>query len=178
MIDVKSNIQAMDAQQKLNSTQMAVNKSFQKLSSGYRINTAADDAAGLAISESMKSQIRSYTVAERNANDAVSMTQTAEASLGDMHDILGRMRELAMQASNGDMNQVDRGYIDTEFSSLKAEMGRIQGSAKFNGQALVASAATNITFQIGLNNTASDQITLTFGGLAPQLLEWANTTLG
>ena len=166
MIDVKSNLQAMDAQQKLNSTQMAVNKSFQKLSSGYRINSAADDAAGLAISESMKSQIRSYTVAERNANDAVSMTQTAEASLGDMHDILGRMRELAMQASNGDMSQVDRGYIDTEFSSLKAEMGRIQGSAKFNGQALVASAPTNITFQIGLNNTASDQITLTFGGLA------------
>ena len=165
MIDVKSNLQAMDAQQKLNSTQMAVNKSFQKLSSGYRINSAADDAAGLAISESMKSQIRSYTVAERNANDAVSMTQTAEASLGDMHDILGRMRELAMQASNGDMSQVDRGYIDTEFNSLKAEMGRIQGSAKFNGQPLVASAATNITFQIGLSNTASDQITLTFGGL-------------
>jgi flagellin len=178
MIDVKSNIQAMDAQQKLNSTQMAVNKSFQKLSSGYRINTAADDAAGLAISESMKSQIRSYTVAERNANDAVSMTQTAEASLGDMHDILGRMRELAMQASNGDMNQVDRGYIDTEFSSLKAEMGRIQGSAKFNGQALVASAATNITFQIGLNNTASDQITLTFGGLALTTILSTATNLG
>src|SRR3954452_11479279 len=107
MIDVKSNLQAMDAQQKLNSTQMAVNKSFQKLSSGYRINSAADDAAGLAISESMKSQIRSYTVAERNANDAVSMTQTAEASLGDMHDILGRMRELAMQSANGDMTAVD-----------------------------------------------------------------------
>lgn len=178
MIDVKSNISAMDAQQKLNSTQMAVNKSFEKLSSGYRINSAADDAAGLAISESMKSQIRSYTVAERNANDAVSMTQTAEASLGDMHDILGRMRELAMQASNGDMNQTDRGYIDTEFGSLKAEMGRIQGASKFNGQALVASAATNITFQIGLNNTASDQITLTFGGLALTTILSTATNLG
>ena len=178
MIDVKSNLQAMDAQQKLNSTQMAVNKSFQKLSSGYRINSAADDAAGLAISESMKSQIRSYTVAERNANDAVSMTQTAEASLGDMHDILGRMRELAMQASNGDMSQVDRGYIDTEFGSLKAEMGRIQGSSKFNGQPLVASTATNITFQIGLNNTASDQITLTFGGLQLTTILSNGTSLG
>jgi flagellin len=177
MIDVKSNIQALDAMQKLNSTQMAVNKSFQKLSSGYRINSAADDAAGLAISESMKSQIRSYTVAERNANDAISMTQTAEASLGDMHDILGRMREIAMQASNGDMSQVDRGYIDTEFSSLKAEMSRIEGSARFNGQPLVSATAANITFQIGLNNTSSDQITLTFGGLNLTTILSAGTSL-
>lgn len=165
MINIKTNIQAMDAQGKLNSTQMQVNKSFQRLSSGFRINSAADDAAGLAISEHMKSQIRSYTVAERNANDAISMTQTAEASLGDMHDILGRMRELAMQSSNGDMTSTDRGYIDTEFQSLKAEMGRIEGSSKFNGKQLVTQTASNITFQIGLDNTASDQITLTFGGL-------------
>ncbi|MEO6600370.1 MAG: flagellin [Polyangiaceae bacterium] len=165
MINIKSNIQALDAQGKLNSTQMAVNKSFQRLSSGFRINSAADDAAGLAISEHMKSQIRSYTVAERNASDAISMTQTAEASLGDMHDILGRMRELAMQSANGDMTDVDRGYIDTEFQSLKSEMGRIEGSSKFNGKQLVTATASNITFQIGLDNTASDQITLTFGGL-------------
>jgi len=165
MINMKSNVQALDAQIKLNQSQNAVHKSFQRLSSGFRINTAADDAAGLAISEHMKSQIRSYTVAERNASDAISMTQTAEASLGDMHDILGRMRELAMQSANGDMTQIDRGYIDTEFQSLKAEMTRIEGSSKFNGQPLVATATSNITFQIGLDNTASDQITLTFGGL-------------
>jgi len=177
MIDVKTNIQSLDAQVKLNSTQMAVNKSFQRLSSGYRINSAADDAAGLAISESMKSQIRSYTVAERNASDAISMTQTAEASLGDMHDILGRMRELAMQSANGDMTSVDRGYIDTEFSSLKAEMGRIEGSAKFNGRQLVASATSQITFQIGLDNTASDQITLTFGGMSLSTLLSATTNV-
>jgi len=177
MIDVKTNIQSLDAQVKLNSTQMAVNKSFQRLSSGYRINTAADDAAGLAISESMKSQIRSYTVAERNASDAISMTQTAEASLGDMHDILGRMRELAMQSANGDMTSVDRGYIDTEFASLKAEMGRIEGSAKFNGRQLVAAATSQITFQIGLDNTASDQITLTFGGMSLSTLLSATTNV-
>jgi flagellin len=177
MIDVKSNIQSLDAQVKLNSTQMAVNKSFQRLSSGYRINTAADDAAGLAISESMKSQIRSYTVAERNASDAISMTQTAEASLGDMHDILGRMRELAMQSANGDMTAVDRGYIDTEFSSLKAEMGRIEGSARFNERQLVSATAASIVFQIGLNNTASDQITLTFGGLNLTTLLSASTSV-
>ncbi|MEI9936923.1 MAG: flagellin [Pseudomonadota bacterium] len=177
MINMKSNIQALDAQQKLNSTQIAVNKSFQRLSSGFRINTAADDAAGLAISESMKSQIRSYTVAERNANDAISMTQTAEASLGDMHDILGRMRELAMQASNGDMTQVDRGYIDTEFKSLQSEMGRIEGAARFNGRQLVAATPDNVTFQIGLDNTASDQITLTFGGLNVSSILSASTSL-
>jgi flagellin len=177
MIDVKSNIQSLDAQVRLNSTQMAVNKSFQRLSSGFRINTAADDAAGLAISESMKSQIRSYTVAERNASDAISMTQTAEASLGDMHDILGRMRELAMQSANGDMTSVDRGYIDTEFTSLKAEMGRIEGSARFNERQLVSATAASIVFQIGLNNTASDQITLTFGGLNLTTLLSASTSV-
>jgi flagellin len=178
MIDLKSNLSSMDAQNKLNSTQMAVDKSFQRLSSGFRINSAADDAAGLAISESMKSQIRSYTVAERNAGDAVSMTQTAESSLGDMHDILGRMRELAMQSSNGDMTSVDRGYIDTEFSSLKAEMGRIQGSAQFNGRALVTQTASAITFQIGNDNTAADQITLTFGGLNLTTLLSSSTNVG
>jgi flagellin len=177
MINIKTNIQALDAQQKLNTTQMQVNKSFQRLASGYRINSAADDAAGLAISESMKSQIRSYTVAERNANDAISMTQTAEASLGDMHDILGRMRELAMQAANGDMTSTDRGYIDTEFKSLQSEMGRIEGSARFNGRPLVSATASNITFQIGLNNTAADQITLTFGGLNLSTILSASTTL-
>ncbi len=177
MINMKSNIQALDAQQKLNTTQMAVNKSFQRLSSGFRINTAADDAAGLAISESMKSQIRSYTVAERNASDAISMTQTAEASLGDMHDILGRMRELAMQAANGDMTLVDRGYIDTEFKSLQSEMGRIEGSARFNGRQLVGATPDNVSFQIGLDNTASDQITLTFGGLNLSTILSASTSL-
>jgi len=177
MINMRTNIQALDAQMKLSSTQMAVNKSFQRLSSGYRINTAADDAAGLAISESMKSQIRSYTVAERNASDAISMTQTAEASLGDMHDILGRMRELAMQAANGDMTDIDRGYIDTEFKSLQAEMGRIEGSARFNGRQLVTAAPDNVVFQIGLDNTASDQITLTFGGLSITQILSASTSL-
>src|SRR3954453_16827033 len=178
MINMKSNIQAMDAQTKLNSTQMQVNKSFQRLSSGFRINSAADDAAGLAISEHMKSQIPPYTGPERNASDAISMTQTAEASLGDMHDILGRMRELAMQAANGDMTQVDRGYIDTEFKSLQSEMSRIGGAARFNGRQLVAATPDNVTFQIGLDNTASDQITLTFGGLNVSSILSASTTLG
>jgi flagellin len=174
---IPTNTASLDAQKTLTKNSAALSKSFARLASGFRINTAADDAAGLAISESMKGQIRSYTIAERNANDAVSMTQTAEAALGSMHDILGRMRELAIQSSNGSMTAVDRGYLDTEFSALKEEMGRIQGSSKFNGKQLVSTTGDQITFQIGLNNTASDQITLTFGGLALTTLLSATTNV-
>jgi flagellin len=164
-IAIQTNMASLETQKNLNKTQIALSKSFNKLSSGYRVNSAADDAAGLAISESMKTQIRSYVVAERNANDAISMTTTAEASLGEMTNILGRMRELAMQGANGSMTSTDRGYLDTEFKALQGEMGRIQGSAKFNGKQLLSSTATVIQFQIGLDNTASDQLSLTFGGM-------------
>ena len=174
---IPTNVASLDAQKSLTRNSNALGKSFARLSSGFRINTAADDAAGLAISESMKAQIRSYTIAERNANEAISMTQTAEAALGSMHDILGRMRELAIESSNGSMTGTDRGYLDTEFTALKEEMGRIQGSSKFNGKQLVSTAGALITFQVGLNNTASDQITLTFGGLALTTLLAATTNV-
>ena len=164
-IDIQTNYAALSAQKNLNANQKLLAGSFQRLSSGYRVNSAADDAAGLAISESMKSQIRSYTVAQRNAGDAQSMAQTAEGALGDVHDIMGRMRELAMQSSNGDLGTTDRGYIATEFKSLQAEVTRIQGSAQFNGKALINATAASVTFQVGLNNTASDQIAVTFGGV-------------
>jgi flagellin len=174
---IPTNVASLDAQKTLTRNSNALGKSFARLSSGFRINTAADDAAGLAISESMKAQIRSYTIAERNANEAISMTQTAEAALGSMHDILGRMRELAIESSNGSMTGTDRGYLDTEFTALKQEMGRIQGSSKFNGKQLVATTGSQIIFQVGLNNTASDQITLTFGGLALTTLLAATTNV-
>lgn len=174
---IPTNTASLDAQKTLTRNSAALGKSFARLSSGFRINTAADDAAGLAISESMKAQIRSYTIAERNANEAISMTQTAEAALGSMHDILGRMRELAIESSNGSMTQVDRGYLDTEFTALKEEMGRIQGSSKFNGKLLVSTAGEQIVFQVGLDNTASDQITLTFGGLSLTTLLAASTNV-
>jgi len=176
-ITIQTNISSLETQKSLNKTQSALNKNFTRLSSGYRINTAADDAAGLAISESMKIQIRSYVVAERNANDALSMTQTAESVLGEMTNILGRMRELSMQGANGSMTDIDRGYLDTEFTALKDEMARIQGSAKFNGRQLISPTAANITFQIGLNNTSSDQIELTFGGLGLTSLLSATTNV-
>jgi flagellin len=165
-LTIQTNYAALSAQKNLGANQKALAGSFQKLSSGFRVNTAADDAAGLAVSESMKSQIRSYTVAERNASDGISMAQTAEGSLNEVHDTLGRMRELAMQASNGSLSSTDREYLNTEFTALKDEITRIQDSAKFNGTKLVGTAGTAIKFQVGLSNTASDQITVTFGGVA------------
>lgn len=176
-LNIQTNVSSLQAQQNLLRNQNNLTKSFDRLSSGFRVNSAADDAAGLAISESMKSQVRSFTVAERNAGDGISMSQTAEGALGEVHGVLGRMRELAMQASNGSLTQTDRGYMDSEFKSLQAEIVRIQGSAEFNGKALVASAATTITFQVGLKDTANDQISVTFGGVDLAAVKASTTAL-
>jgi flagellin len=165
-LSINTNIASMTAMKNLNGNQKLLGQSFNRLSSGLRINTAADDAAGLAVSESMKSQIRSYAVAERNAADGVSMAQTAEGALGEVHSILGRMRELAMQSSNGTLSSSDRGQVNNEFSQLQSEITRIQGSAKFNGVNVIATASTSLTFQVGLDNGASDQITVDFGGVS------------
>jgi flagellin len=163
---IQSNIASLEAQKNLGYNQAQLSVSFNRLSSGFRINSAKDDAAGLAISESLKSQIRSFTVAERNASDGISMAQTAEGALGEVHGILGRMRELAVQASNGSLTDTDRGFLQTEFSSLQAEITRIQGSARFNGRQLVSSTTESITLQVGLDNTTSDQIAVTLGGVS------------
>jgi flagellin len=164
-IVIRTNIPSLQAQKNLQKSSSALNASFDRLSSGLRIVTAADDAAGLAISESMSTQIRSFTIAERNAQDAVSMVQTAEGALAEVHSIMGRLRELAMQAANGSYTSTDRGFLDTEYQALKAEIGRIQESAKFNGKELLANDVSTIQFQIGLNNTQSDQLQLSFGGV-------------
>ena len=174
---INTNIASESAQKNLGGNQSKLAVSFARLSSGLRINSAKDDAAGLAISESLKSQIRSFNVAERNASDGISMAQTAEGALGEVHDILGRMRELATQASNGSLTSTDRGFLQTEFSSLQSEITRIQGSAKFNGRALVGSTAATITLQVGLDNTASDQIAVTLGGVSLGSIAGSSTVL-
>lgn len=163
-ITIKTNIPSLQAQKNLQRSTAALNSSFDRLSSGLRIVSAADDAAGLAISESMMTQIRSFTIAERNAQDAVSMVQTAEGALAEVHSIMGRLRELAMQGANGSLTAIDRGFLDTEYQALKTEIDRIQKSAKFNGKDLLSLNQSTIQFQIGLDNTTSDQLTLTFGG--------------
>jgi len=174
---IQTNVSAMEAQKNLAFNQANLQVSFNRLSSGFRINSAKDDAAGLAISESLKSQIRSFSVAERNAGDGISMAQTAEGALGEVHNILGRMRELAVQASNGDLTGEDRGFLQTEFGQLQSEIVRIQGSAKFNGRALVGSTAETITLQVGLDNTASDQIQVTLGGVSLGTISTSATLL-
>jgi flagellin len=163
-ITIRTNIPSMQAQKNLQRSSASLNSSFDKLSSGLRISSAADDAAGLAISESMNTQIRSFTIAERNAQDAVSMVQTAEGALGEVHSIMGRLRELAMQGANGSLTNTDRGFLNTEYEALKSEIGRIQQSAKFNGRELLSGNVSAIQFQIGLDDTPSDQLVLTFGG--------------
>ena len=176
-IIMQTNVSSLQAQQNLSKSQHNLSTSFNKLSSGFRINGAADDAAGLAISESMKAQIRSYTVAERNANDAISMAQTAEGALGEVSGIVTRMRELSMQGANGSLQTSDRAYLDTEFQSLKAEISRIQGSTTFNGVNLLQQTAAAVDFQVGINTAANNRITITFGGVDLTALLSAGTVL-
>ncbi len=174
---INTNISSLEAQKNLNVTQSSLRKSFQRLSSGFRINTAADDAAGLAISESMRSQIRSYTVAERNTNNAISMSQSAEAGLGQISGILIRMRELGVQSANGDLTTTDRNYLDTEFQQLKLEIDRLSETTEFNGKEMLAGAATTIDFQVGINTTTFDTISIGFGGVSLSALGLSGTSI-
>ena len=162
---VQTNIASLEAQRNLAGTQKALQANFQRLSSGYRINSASDDAAGLGISEQMNAQIRSYAVAERNTNNGISMAQTAEGALGQIGSMLQRLRELAVEGANGDLTTVDRGFLDTEFTQLKQEIDRISTSTTFNSQALLSGTANTITFQVGINNSVNDQIDVVFGGV-------------
>jgi flagellin len=176
-LTIKTNIPSMQAQKNLAKSTSALHSSFDRLSSGLRIVSAADDAAGLAISESMSTQIRSFSIAERNAQDAVSMVQTAEGALAEVHSIMGRLRELAMQGANGSLTAVDRGFLDTEYQALKSEIGRIQGSAKFNGKELLSLNVSTIQFQIGLDDATADQLTLTFGGFGLSAITGSANTI-
>jgi len=164
-LSIQTNVASLSAQKNLTDAQRTLGTSFNRLSSGLRINTAKDDAAGLAISESMRMQIRSYGVTERNANDGISMAQTAEGALGEVSNVLGRMRELAIQGASGAIGSSDRSYLQTEFSSLQAEVSRILTSTKFNGTQLLKTASSGVSLQVGIDNTGADRITVTFGGV-------------
>ncbi|NOY92523.1 MAG: flagellin FliC [Deltaproteobacteria bacterium] len=157
-LTVNTNVASINAQRNLSRTSNALNSSLSRLSSGLRINSAADDAAGLAISENMKSQIRSMSQAERNANDGISLIQTAEGAESQMSDILGRMRELSVQSANGTLGSTERGFLDKEFKSLVSEVDRISAVTEFNGTKLLDATATTANLQVGFRNTANDQI--------------------
>ena len=136
---------------------------MQRLSSGLRVNSAGDDAAGLAIADRMNAQIRGINVAIRNANDGISLAQTAEGALATVTDALQRMRELAIQAQNGSNGTTDRANLNTEYQQLSAEITRIAAQTKFNGKAIVGASAGAQVFQVGANNGDTLTITTTHG---------------
>ena len=150
-MNINTNINSLTAQRNLGTSQGALATSMQRLSSGLRVNSAKDDAAGLAIAERMNTQVRGLNVAARNANDGISLAQTAEGSLGKVGDMLQRMRELAVQASNATNSQTDRNALDAEVSALKQEIGRIAGQTSFNGTKLLDGTFTAQQFQVGAN---------------------------
>ncbi len=167
---IQTNVSSLEAQRNLAKSQQQLQSSFNKLSSGFRINTAKDDAAGLAISESLKAQVKTLTVNERNAGDAISMAQTAEGALGEISNIVLRMRELATQGANGSLQSADRDFIQTEFSNLQTEVRRIMTSTKFNAKQLITSSTRYEQYQIGVANLTTDRIQISFGGILLQSL--------
>jgi flagellin len=170
-ISVLTNVASLNAQRNLAATQTALAGSVGRLSSGMRINTAADDAAGLGISENLKANIRSLAQAQRNANDGISMSQVAEGGMNEMQGIVSRMRELSVQSANATLGDTERGYIQTEFSQLSQEINRIGSVTDFNGQKLLdGSASTGLQFQIGIQNTANDRLAMSITKLTTSTL--------
>jgi flagellin len=158
---INTNLNSMTAQRNQGTSQMALAQSMQRLSSGLRVNSAKDDAAGLAIAERMNAQVKGMNVAVRNANDGISMAQTAEGALGKVGDALQRMRELAVQARNATNSCSDKDSLNKEFSQLSSEIQRVLGGTTFNGQHIIGSDNGAKDFQVGANTTADDTITVT-----------------
>ena len=178
---INTNMMALNATNKLSGNQMAVQKSIGKLSSGLRINSAADDASGLAISEKMRSQIRGLHQAESNAQDGISLIQTAEGALQQTTDILQRMRELVIKTENsGVLSNEDKDSVGVEIEALKVEINRIADSTSFNGKTLLNGQwkDAGLKFKIGANSNTSDTLEVTIGGMSSASLDIAGITIG
>ncbi len=174
---VNTNVSAIDAANNLNTTEMALEKSTQQLSSGLRINSAADDAAGLTISESLQGQINGVDQANRNAQDGVSLVQTAAGALNQVQQMLQRIRELAVQYGNGTLNSTDQTAIQTEVNQLLSEIEQIGATAQFNGINVLNSSAT-LTFQVGANDGESITVsTVSLGSSVGTISLGTSTTL-
>ena len=156
---INTNVVSLNAQRNLAASQSSLSTSMARLSSGLRVNSAKDDAAGLAIAERMNTQVKGMNVAIRNAGDAISLSQTAEGALGKVADSLQRMRELAVQSTNATNTAGDRSNLDAEFQQLNSEITRVLTGTKFNGTSLLNTAGT-LDFQVGANNAATDKISV------------------
>ncbi|MEO8154789.1 MAG: flagellin [Rhizobacter sp.] len=157
---INTNINSLNAQRNAASTQGSLQTAMQRLSSGLRVNSAKDDAAGLAIAERMNAQVRGMNVASRNANDGISLAQTAEGAIGKVGDAIQRMRELAVQSSNGTNNAADRDNLQAEFAQLNAEVSRVVSGATFNGTAVLDGSTATFAFQVGAGTASTDTITI------------------
>jgi flagellin len=155
-MSIRTNVSSLDAQKNLFQTQMGLDSSLSRLSSGYRITKAGDDAAGLGISSNLTAQIRSYNQALRNAQDAISLVQTMEGALDQTTNILTRLRELAMQSASDGVSDTERGYIQTEVTQLLGEVDRIANSTEYNGTKLLNATGTTLDFQVGIRNVAAN----------------------
>ena len=151
---VNTNVTSINAQRNLSSVTDRLSTNFRRLSTGLRISTAADDAAGLAISERLRSQVRSLDQAKRNANDGISLVQTAEGALNEVNSVLTRLRELSIQAANGSVSNQDKDTLNEEFTSLVDEIDRIAQSTEFNGINLLDGSSASVSFQVGYGTTA------------------------
>lgn len=171
-LKINNKTSSIQNQKIFNAHQRKLEKNLNKLSSGKRLNSAADDAAALAISKMMTAELRALNQAQRNTMDGVSMLQTAEGAMAEMGDITGRMRELAVQASNGTLSDDQRSAINDEFNALRDELSRISDTAEFNGQKLLdGSASSGIALQVGTGSeTGTDQINVELGQLDPSTL--------
>ena len=163
---INTNVNSITAQRNVSATQSALSMAMQRLSSGLRVNSAKDDAAGLAISERMNAQVKGMNVAIRNANDGISLAQTAEGATGKIGDALQRMRELSVQSANGTNNSGDRTNLQTEFSALQAEVTRLTAGTKFNSQVLLNGTNATFAFQVGAGTSAQDTITVNSSDLS------------
>ena len=160
-MSIRTNVASLNAQRNLSSTQTSLDTSMARLSSGFRITKAGDDAAGLGISTKLEAQIRSYNQAVRNANDGVSVIQTTEAALDNTANIITRLRELAMQSASDGIGDSERAYISTESTKLQNEIDRIAQTTKFNGASLLDGSATTLDFHVGVEATSNDIISFT-----------------
>lgn len=179
---VQHNLTAMNSNRMLGITTSSQAKSTERLSSGYKINRAADDAAGLSISEKMRRQIRGLTQASTNAQDGISMAQTAEGALAEVQDMLQRMNELAVKAANGTNTSVQRGYIADECNQLASEINRIATTTKFNDQLMFSATSTDLTLQIGAEcgenlNVVTHEMTASALSVSTAL-SWSSDTVG
>ena len=162
---INTNLISLNAQRNLNSSQSSLATSMQRLSSGLRVNSSKDDAAGLAIAERMNAQVRGMNVAVRNANDGISLAQTADGALASIGDSLQRMRELAVQSRNSTNSDSDKQSLNLEFTQLSSEIGRVLGGTTFNGKAILGADAGTLTFQVGANVTSNDTIDIATSNL-------------